>query len=180
MKHLSTYRIFESYSDDIKSDLDDIILDINDDVYWKAMSFHSGIDDIDKWSILINIEDNDHEYEAEGKSPDDNILECIKRSIRYMKSKGYDIFEIHVGDTNAGPDGEEGFDRVYIVDIKELDIWSNNFIRIDFTRDETPKVLEYNLFSQTSSNQYVDDILVNLNDVGFVTKVVNSPTKGRT
>jgi hypothetical protein len=121
MKHLKTYKIFES----VGVDLTDILLEINDETYWKAECWPES--QTGKWVVIIQTVDEDEEYELEGQTPPPVVIECIERSIEFMNGEGF---------TNYGITFEiEEDDQIEEIDVdglSDLDVWSNNFIRIEF------------------------------------------------
>ena len=63
MRHLKTYKLFES----VGVDLTDILLEINDETYWKAECWPES--QTGKWVVIIKTVDEDEEYELEGQRP---------------------------------------------------------------------------------------------------------------
>ena len=80
MKHLKTYKIFESVS----GDLTDILLEINDETYWKAECWPES--QIGKWVVIIKTVDEDEEYELEGQRP---LLDTIVTIAKVLQDNGY-------------------------------------------------------------------------------------------
>ena len=121
MKYLKSYKLFES----VGNDLPDILLEINDESLWKAECWPDS--QTGKWVVVIQTVDEDEEYELEGQTPPPIVIECIERSIDFMNSEGF---------TNCGITFEmEEDDQIEEIDIdglSDLDVWPNNFIRIEF------------------------------------------------
>ncbi len=121
MKYLKSYKIFESTGDD----LSDIFLEVNDEKYWKAKVWpdsQSG-----KWVVVIQTVDEDEEYELEGLTPAPVVIESIERSIDFMNSEGFINYQI----TFEMEDDDE-YLEISLEDVSDLDVWPNNFIRIEF------------------------------------------------
>ena len=125
MKYLKSYKIFESAGDD----LSDIFLEVNDESLWKVECWLGAErdDDPQKWIVVIQTVDEDEEYELEGQTPPPVVIECIERAIDFMKGEGF---------TNYGITFEiEEDDQIEEIDVdglSDLDVWPNNFIRIEF------------------------------------------------
>jgi hypothetical protein len=125
MKHLKSYKIFESAG----QDLSDIFLEVNDESLWKVgvwLGAERG-DDPQKWIVVIQTVDEDEEYELEGQTPPPVIIESIERAIEFMNDEGF---------TNYGITFENEYDNQYeeisLEEVSDLDVWPNNFIRIEF------------------------------------------------
>jgi len=121
MKHLKSYKIFESAGDD----LSDIFLEVNDEKYWKAKVWpdsQSG-----KWVVVIQTVDEDEEYELEGLTPPPVVIESIERSIDFMNSEGFINYQI-----TFEIDDDDQYEEISLEDVSDLDVWPNNFIRIEF------------------------------------------------
>lgn len=122
MKYL---RRFNENLNSIGQDLQDILLEINDESLWKAECWPDS--QVGKWIVVIQTVDEDEEYELEGQTPPPIVIECIERSIDFMNSEGF---------TNCGITFEmEEDDQIEEIDIdglSDLDVWPNNFIRIEF------------------------------------------------
>lgn len=129
MKHLKTYTLYERVSKETKIfesvgiDLPDILLEINDEKYWKAdcldYSQHG------EWTIII--ETVDEKDELEGQKPPPIVIETIERSIEFMNSEGFINYLI----TFEGVVDDE-YEEINLEDVPYLDVWSYNFIRIEF------------------------------------------------
>ena len=136
MRYLKTYTLYERVSKETKIfesvgvNLPDILLEINDESLWKAECWfetHRPDSGDGKWIVVIQTVDEDEEYELEGQTPPPIVIECIERSIDFMNSEGF---------TNCGITFEmEEDDQIEEIDIdglSDLDVWPNNFIRIEF------------------------------------------------
>ncbi len=127
MKHLKTYKIFES----VGQDLPDIFLEVNDEPIWKAEVWpdsQSG-----KWIVVIQTVDEDEEYELEGQTPPPVVIESIERAIEFMNGEGFTNYGITFeNDDDIHKGGPAEFEEINLEDVSDLDVWSNNFIRIEF------------------------------------------------
>ena len=116
-----THKISES----VGSDLPDIFLEVNDELLWKAEVWPDS--QSQKWVVVIQTVDDDEEYELEGQIPPPVVIESIERSIEFMNGEGF---------TNYGITFEmEEDDQIEEIDVdrlSDLDVWPNNFIRIEF------------------------------------------------
>jgi len=124
MKHLKSYKIFESVGDD----LSDIFLEVNDESFWKAEVWpdsQSG-----KWVVVIQTVDEDEEYELEGQIPPPVVIESIERSIDFMNGEGFTNYQITF--ENSDSTGSAEFEEINLEEVSDLDVWPNNFIRIEF------------------------------------------------
>jgi hypothetical protein len=127
MKHLKTYKIFESVS----GDLTDILLEINDETYWKAECWPES--QIGKWVVIIKTVDEDEEYELEGQRPLPIVIESIERAIDFMNGEGFTNYQITFENTDdIYKGGSAEFEEITLDEISDLDVWPNNFIRIEF------------------------------------------------
>lgn len=81
MKHLKTYKIFESYNDD-ESFLNDTFLELED------IGYEINIDKLEDY-IGRQIS---FEIEIKRQYIDENILQAIKMSVSYMLNKKYKYF----------------------------------------------------------------------------------------
>jgi len=121
MKHLKTYKLFES----VGQDLSDIFLEVNDETFWKAEVWpdsQSG-----KWIVVIQTVDEDEEYELEGQNLPPVVIESIERAIDFMNSECF--IKTQITFENSEDDQIEEID---VDGLSELDVWPNNFIRIEF------------------------------------------------
>jgi len=128
MKHLKTYKIFES----VGQDLPDIFLEVNDEPIWKAEVWpdsQSG-----KWIVVIQTVDEDEEYELEGQTPPPVVIECIERAIDFMNGEGFTNYGITFEMEEDDQEEPEllQYKRININALSDLDVWPNNFIRIEF------------------------------------------------
>ena len=128
MKHLKTYKIFES----VGQDLPDIFLEVNDEPIWKAEVWpdsQSG-----KWIVVIQTVDEDEEYELEGQTPPPVVIESIERSIEFMNGEGFTNYGITFEMEEDDQEEPEllQYRRININALSDLDVWPNNFIRIEF------------------------------------------------
>ena len=121
MKHLKTYKIFES----VGVDLTDILLEINDETYWKAECWPES--QTGKWVVIIKTVDEDEEYELEGQRPLPIVIECIERSIDFMNGEGFTNYQITFDNED-----DNQYEEINLEEVSDLDVWANNFIRIEF------------------------------------------------
>ncbi len=100
MKHLKTYKIFESHDDVDTNVLRDILLEINDDGDWKTKFwkidgqdriyyFYNGDKNTSGYVVIIETIRQDEEDEFEGLKPPPVVIETIKILIDYMNSEGF-------------------------------------------------------------------------------------------
>lgn len=132
MKHLKSYRIFES----VAEDLQDILLEINDETYWKAESWWEDIGDNPRdqvWVVVIQTVDEDVEYELEGQTPPPIVVESIERAIDFMNGEGFTNYQITFeNNEEVHKGGSPEFEEITLEEVPDLDVWPNNFIRIEF------------------------------------------------
>jgi hypothetical protein len=121
MRHLKTYKIFES----VGVDLTDILLEINDETYWKAECWPQSQDG--KWVVVIKTVDEDEEYELEGQRPLPIVIETIERSIDFMNGEGFTNYQITFDNED-----DNQYEEINLEEVSDLDVWPNNFIRIEF------------------------------------------------
>jgi hypothetical protein len=121
MKHLKSYKIFESTS----QDLSDIFLEVNDELLWKVECWPDS--QSQKWVVVIQTVDEDEEYELEGQTPPPIVIESIERSIDFMNGEGFTNYGI----TFENEDDDQ-YLEISLEEVKDLDVWPNNFIRIEF------------------------------------------------
>lgn len=121
MKYLKTYKLFES----VGNDLHDIFLEVNDETYWQAKVWPDS--QSQKWVVVIQTVDEDEEYELEGLKPTSVVIESIERAIDFMNSDGFTNYQI-----TFEVEDDDQYLEISLEDIKDLDVWSNNFIRIEF------------------------------------------------
>jgi hypothetical protein len=121
MRHLKSYKIFES----VGVDLPDILLEINDELLWKAECWADSQEG--KWVVVIQTVDEDEEYELEGQTPPQSVIETIERTIDFMNSEGFTNYQI-----TFETDEDNQYEEVTLEEVSDLDVWTNNFIRIEF------------------------------------------------
>ena len=121
MKHLKSYKIFESAG----NDLSDIFLEVNDELLWKAEVWPDSQNG--KWVVVIQTVDEDEEYELEGQIPTPVVIESIERSIDFMNGEGFTNYQI-----TFEMDEDDQYEEISLEEVSDLDVWSNNFIRIEF------------------------------------------------
>lgn len=124
MKHLKSYKIFESAG----NDLSDIFLEVNDELLWKAEVWPDS--QSQKWIVVIQTVDEDEEYELEGQIPPPVVIESIERSIDFMNGEGFTNYQITF--ENSDSTGSAEFEEINLEEVSDLDVWPNNFIRIEF------------------------------------------------
>ena len=121
MKHLKTYKIFES----VGVDLTDILLEINDETYWQAECWPES--QTGKWVVIIKTVDEDEEYELEGQRPLPIVIESIERAIDFMNGEGFTNYQITFDNED-----DNQYEEITLEEVSDLDVWPNNFIRIEF------------------------------------------------
>ena len=131
MRYLKTYKIFES----VDNDLSDIFLEVNDETYWTASCWdESDSSQNERWIVVIKTVDESGNYsKLEGQTPPPVVIESIKRAIDFMNGEGFTNYQITFeddGDTHIG--GPAEFEEINLEDVSGLDVWFNNFIRIEF------------------------------------------------
>lgn len=126
MKYLRT---FESH-DQIESDITDILIEIKDEYPWtyKVWKETKGKYFTLRYVAVIELEGEIDEsgINYNGYLLPKTSIDCIEHVIDYMKSNGVSKYTIGFGDDDEFSDDET------IDTIKQLPIWSNNYIRIDF------------------------------------------------
>jgi hypothetical protein len=121
MKYLKSYKIFESAG----NDLSDIFLEVNDELLWKAEVWSDS--QSGKWVVVIQTVDEDEEYELEGLTPPPVVIESIERSVDFMNGEGFTNYQI----TFENEDDDQ-YEEISLEEVSDLDVWGNNFIRIEF------------------------------------------------
>ncbi len=121
MRYLQTYKLFESAG----NDLQDILLEINDEPFWQAKCWADS--QLGKWVIIIQTVDEDDEYKLKGQTPPLTVIECIERTIDFMKSEGFINYQI-----TFEMDKDDQIEEISLEEVSDLDVWPNNFIRIEF------------------------------------------------
>jgi hypothetical protein len=129
MKYLKTYTLYEKVSrgifESVVNYLSDILLEINDEDLWRAECWPDSQDG--KWVVIIKTIDEDEEYELEGQRPPESVIEGIMRSIDFMRGEGFTNYGITFEE-----DEDDQYEKINLEDIYDLDVWPNNFIRIEF------------------------------------------------
>ena len=121
MRHLKTYKLFES----VGVDLTDILLEINDETYWQAECWPES--QTGKWVVIIKTVDEDEEYELEGQRPLPIVIESIERAIDFMNGEGFTNYQITFDNED-----DNQYEEINLEEVSDLDVWPNNFIRIEF------------------------------------------------
>lgn len=121
MKWLKTYKIFES----VGRDLTDILLEINDETLWKSECWSES--QTGKWVVIIKTVDEDEEYELEGQRPLPIVIESIERAIDFMNGEGFTNYQITFDNED-----DNQYEEINLEEVSDLDVWPNNFIRIEF------------------------------------------------
>lgn len=121
MRYLKSYKLFESAG----PDLQDIFLEVNDESFWEAKVWSDS--QSQKWVVIIQTVDEDDEYELEGLTPPPVVIESIERAIEFMNGEGFTNYGI----TFENEDDNQ-YDEISLEDVSGLDVWGNNFIRIEF------------------------------------------------
>ena len=142
MKYIKSYTLYERVSEETKifesvgNDLPDILLEINDESLWKAECWfetHRPDSKDGKWIIIIQTVDEDEEYELEGQNPLPIVIESIERAIDFMNGEGFTNYGITFENTDdVYKGGSTGFEEITLEEVSDLDVWPNNFIRIEF------------------------------------------------
>ena len=121
MRYLKTYKIFES----VGQDLPDILLEINDELLWKAECWSES--QTGRWIIVIKTVSEDEEYDLEGQTPTQSVIETIERAIDFMNGEGFTNYQITFDNED-----DDQYEEINLEGVSDLDVWSNNFIRIEF------------------------------------------------
>ena len=121
MRYLKSYKLFES----VGNDLPDILLEINDESLWKAECWPDS--QAGKWIVVIQTVDEDEEYELEGQTPPPVVIESSERAIDFMNGEGFTNYVI-----TFEMDEDSQIEEIDIDGLSDLDVWPNNFIRIEF------------------------------------------------
>jgi len=143
MKHLKTYKLFESF-DEIKTTLEDIFLDVKDshpDEEWIAWA--DGDDISNNYTVYISF--GDEEPYNRDFNPDDEgyldyrevriskeLMDCIYRSIEFMKDWKYTIA---IQDEYSSDPSEDNVEKIELEDL-EVGQWmaENQAIKIIFRK----------------------------------------------
>ena len=136
MRYLKTYTLYERVSKETKIfesvgvNLSDILLEINDESLWKAECWfetHRPDSGDGKWIVVIQTVDEDEEYELEGQTPPPVVIESSERAIDFMNGEGFTNYVI-----TFEMDEDSQIEEIDIDGLSDLDVWPNNFIRIEF------------------------------------------------
>ena len=136
MRYLKTYTLYERVSKETKIfesvgvNLSDILLEINDESLWKAECWfetHRADSGGGKWIVIIQTRDEDQEYELEGQTPPPVVIESSERAIDFMNGEGFTNYVI-----TFEMDEDSQIEEIDIDGLSDLDVWPNNFIRIEF------------------------------------------------
>ena len=140
MKYIKSYTLYERVSEETKifesvgNDLPDILLEINDESLWKAECWfetHRPDSGDGKWIVIIQT--RDEEYELEGQTPPPVVIESSERAIDFMNGEGFTNYGITFENTDdVYKGGSTGFEEITLEEVSDLDVWPNNFIRIEF------------------------------------------------
>ena len=122
MKYLKSHPINESVDSDIKHDIEDILLDLNDNGIWTEVtpveSYHPvTFDEVRKFEItiqrdILDTDEPDYYENFYERVKWIEVEEVVDRLIEFLKSKGYDKLSIMV---DGSVDRE---DMKWIKDIK--------------------------------------------------------------
>jgi hypothetical protein len=125
MKYLTSYNQFEMK---LLEDLQDILLPINDLDLWKAVVWENTPGDTRNWWVIIQTIDEDKEFELEGQTPSEVITQCVERAISFMTELGFkSVITFEEDETDQR-------EVITTANFKDLDVWSNQFIRIEFSK----------------------------------------------
>jgi hypothetical protein len=133
MKHLKTYRLFESSEDDIDTNvLRDILLEIKD-LNWNTKVWQ---EPNGNYIIIIspkNVEDYNEYEELDEPFSNDESLSVVKLTIQelidFMKDSGFENYRLTFEFSDFMSEGTED---ISIDDIENRDIYSDNFFRLEF------------------------------------------------
>jgi hypothetical protein len=133
MKHLKTYRLFESSEDDIDTNvLRDILLEIKD-LNWNTKVWQ---EPNGNYIIIIspkNVEDYNEYEELDEPFSNDESLSVVKLAIQelidFMKDSGFENYRLTFEFSDFMSEGTED---ISIDDIENRDIYSDNFFRLEF------------------------------------------------
>jgi hypothetical protein len=161
MKYINTYKLFESNSEfsDIKSDLEDILLEVED------LDYKSRVDCFGEKDKIIQIDTSIHVKSYNNYLNINDIKDCIDRIISYMKSKKkFHNPNIYIQCDNEGDIDKEKVDLVRLYN----NIYDIFEVKLKFR-------VRYHLMENINeSNEYLDDIkdiLLELEDDGFRTRL---------
>jgi hypothetical protein len=133
MKHLKTYRLFESSEDDIDTNvLRDILLEIKD-LNWNTKVWQ---EPNGNYIIIIspkNVEDYNEYEELDEPFSNDESLSVVKLAIQelidFMKDSGFENYRLTFEFSDFMSEGTED---ISIDDIENRDVYSDNFFRLEF------------------------------------------------
>ena len=128
MKYLKKYNKLNE-SNSINKVIDDILLEINDEDLWKADCWKEYFSGESIWVIIIQTVDEDEEFELEGQRPLPIVIETIERSIDFMNGSDFSNYKI-----TLEMDEEDEVEEITLEELSGLDVWPNNFIRIEFCK----------------------------------------------
>jgi hypothetical protein len=127
MRYLKTYKIFEAH-DDIDNILRDIIIEINDDEFWKAEFLFDSNNQ--KYIIIIKTKDSwEYEFEGQPMIPSSIIVESIENVIRFMKSEEFVNYKISFDENDSG---SKTIETKNVNDIFDMDFWPYSSLKIEF------------------------------------------------
>jgi hypothetical protein len=126
MKYLKKYNKLNE-SNSINKVINDILLEINDEDLWKADCWKEYFSGESIWAIIIQTVDEDEEFELEGQTPPSSVIETIERVIDFMNGEGFTNYKI-----TFEMDEDDQFEEISLEEVSNLDVWPNNFIRIEF------------------------------------------------
>jgi len=179
MKYLKKYNLFES-SVSLEGELQDIFLEVNDELYWSVRCWEQK----DNYVVIIELVDEDFEYELEGLQPSAIVVDSISRAIDFMTSNGFE------SSITFETDNDNQFEEITLDEVSDLDVWPNNFIRVEFIKIkvlerykfiEVLDLLSYEKELAHIENQFVDlpkqdltEIAMDLEDIGvrFYTEIL--------
>jgi hypothetical protein len=150
MRYIKKYKIFESNSEDqIVSDLEDIVLDINDLSHWSC-NVRGGVDgtrfpsDNRMIRISLSLVDGDNgDEDWDFYNPPPVVTEVFERAIEYMKMSGWEHHKIYfTDDSHNFHQSVNGNKEINLEQIENFDIYPNETIKIIFTKE--PILYRYN------------------------------------
>ena len=141
MRYLKTYTLYERVLKETKifesvgPNLIDILLEINDESLWMAECWfetHRADSGGGKWVVIIGTVDEDEEYELKGQTPPSVVIESCERAIDFMNGEGFTNYGITFETDDVYKGGSTKFEEITLEEVSDLDVWPNNFIRIEF------------------------------------------------
>ena len=115
MKHLKTYKIFES----INLDLQDIFQEVSDRAIWVTKIWPDS--QSQKWCVLIERVDQWEETDDNPITPPPIITESVKRAIDFMTEKGLPKHRIKFDD-----------EKISLRKISTLEFYPDSYIKLEF------------------------------------------------